>query len=273
MSIFEAVHDIKENTDERLDTCARQFAKVLTESYPELTFWQNTPPDSEDLNKEQNDLVSDAMRQPWPDPFESCGHTLGHWLLDVYPGSMKAVQFDNKWDGPYEFNYRSKFQHRASASLSDPSARKPLGHTNCVPPEVADLPQPLMRDFRADKVAIQSICDQVRKSLKPNQGRGQSRYTNYVNEAVRQVALAVITNGDVELNRRKNIELQLERFDGGLLSPEDPIRYINFSDKEEGRIEIMFFLDNEDEETKTEETKTKDLAIDGFIRKVSASLQ
>ncbi len=239
MSIFEAVHNIKENTDERLDTCARQFAKVLTESYPELTFWQNTPPDSEDLNKEQNDLVSDVMRQPCPDPFESCGHTLGHWLLDVYPGSMKAVQFDNKWDAPYPFNYGAAFKD-------------------------APIPQPLMRDFRADKVAIQSICDQLKKTLKPKQGRGKAKYTDYVNKAAQQVAIAVKQNGDSILSRHAHVNLLLKEFDDGDRYPDNPIHEIRFQSENDEIVEILY-MSGKDEICKR-------FKREQFIRKVCAHL-
>ena len=81
-SILEAIEDIQKRTRKRIgrqtekrwDTCARQFAKTLMDSYPDLMFWQNTPPDSEDLPKEKDDLVSEDVRQIWPKPITTDGH-------------------------------------------------------------------------------------------------------------------------------------------------------------------------------------------------------
>ena len=152
MSISEAIEDIQQKTkrrtgkqiEKRSDTCARQFAKALMDSYPDLMFWQNTPPDPEDLTNEKADLVPEVVRQIWPCPVKISGRTIGSWLLDVYPGSRKAVQFGNKLNEPYQFNYEDAFTNDRAH------------------PEVADLPQPLMKHFRADLIVMKSICSAER---------------------------------------------------------------------------------------------------------------
>ena len=131
-SILEAVEDIQKKTrkragkrtEKRWDTCARQFAKTLMGSYPDLMFWQNTPPDSEDLPKGKADLVPEDVRQVWPCPVKTRGHMIGSWLLDVYAGSRKAVQFGNQWDEPYDFHYEAAFQQASNAVSPDTNARK-----------------------------------------------------------------------------------------------------------------------------------------------------
>ena len=113
MSILGAIEDIQKRTrkrtgkktEKRKNTCARQFAKTLMGSYPDLMFWQNTPPDAKDLTAAQRTHVPKSVRQVWTAPITIHGRTIASWILDVYAGSRKTVQFGNKWDAPYPFNY------------------------------------------------------------------------------------------------------------------------------------------------------------------------
>lgn len=254
MSILEAIEDIQERTRKRIgkqtkkrkNTCARQFAETLMDSYPDLMFWQNTPPDPKDLPEGKADLVPEDVRQVWPHPIKTRGHTVASWLLDVYAGSRKTVQFGNKWDAPYQFNYEAEF----------PNDR--------VPTEVSDLPQPLMRDFRADRNAILALCKQTASLLSPPKGKGVAGYTQYTDEAARQVAVAVYRNRDSILNLSDNIDQQLERFHSEDNECDGSIREIRFSDEEKNSIEVMYFLG--------EETRTKTLKKSVVIRKICKSL-
>lgn len=194
MSIVEAVEDIRNRTNKRLDTCARQFAKTLMDSYPDLVFWQNTPPDAEDLTAAQLAHVPETVRQVWAEQISLHGHMIGPWILDVYAGSKKTVQFGNEWDEPFKFNYEAKF------------------NGGRVPPEVANLPQPLMRDFRANKNAMRELCGQARAVLRPGKKKSQHVATDYVLEAARQVAVAVYSDTTID-SQDVNIADKLELFD------------------------------------------------------------
>jgi len=218
------------------------------DSYPDLMFWQNTPPDSEDLPKEKADLVSEDVRQIWPKPITTDGHIIGPWILDVYAGSRKTVQFGNKWDAPYPFNYSAKFKDGP------------------IPPEVDNLPQPLMRDFRADRNAILALCDQAARLLQPPKGKGVAVYTPYVDEAARIVAATGNENRDSALNLNDIINQKLEIFhlEASDCFFDGSIREIRFSDEEKNSIEVMYFLG--------EETRTKTLKKSTFIRKIRESL-
>ena len=260
MSILEAIEDIQKRTrnrigkqtEKRLDTCARQFAQALMDSYPDLMFWQNTPPDPEDLPKEKADLVPETVRQACPCPVKTCGHMVGSWLLDVYAGSRKAVQFGNKWDAPYPFNYSAKFKDGP------------------IPPEVANLPPPLMRDFRADRNAIRALCEQAARLLKPPKGKGPAVYTKYVDKAAMQVAVNVNKNRDSILNLSDIINQQLERFHSEDIYSDWPISEIRFSDKEKNSIEITYHLGRKIYLDRA--IKSKVLKKSGFIRKIRESL-
>ena len=219
MSIVEAVENIQNGTKKRLDTCALQFAKTLMNSYPDLVFWQNTPPDVEDLTGEQLTHVPEIVRQVWTEPITLHGHMIGPWILDVYAGSRKAVQFGNKWDEPHPFNYRAAF----------PDGR--------VPPEVDELPQPLMRDFRANKDAMSELCKHARAVLRPRKKKGEHVATEYVLEAARQVAEAVYRDITID-SQDANIDEKLERFDDGDIYPTGPIDEIRFVDTTDIQIEF-----------------------------------
>ena len=242
MSILEAIEDIQKKirrrigkqtekgTEKRKNTCARQFAQALMDAYPDLIFWQSTPPDPKDLTKEKADLVPEDVRQIWPCPVKTSGHMVGSWLLDVYAGSRKAVQFDNKWDAPYPFNYSAAFK-------------------GCpIPPEVDNLPQPLMRDFRADRNAIRALCNQAVDVLEPGKKKTEHVATKYVLQAALQVAYEV--NADTDMDSiATNIDEKLERFDDGELEATGNIYEIMFcrrdDDIDKTTIKIKYELDTE----------------------------
>lgn len=245
MSIVEAVEVIQNRTNERLDTCARQFAQTLMDSYPDLVFWQNTPPDAEDLTAEQLTHVPEIVRQVWTEPITTHGHMIGSWILDVYAGSRKAVQFGNKWDAPHEFNYEAKFSNGR------------------VPPEVANLPQPLRRDFRANKNAMRELCGQARAVLKPKKKKSKHVATEYVLEAARQVAVAV--NNDKTIDSQDvNIYEKLERFNDDDIYPDGSIHEIRFDSIDRTKMQIRYRLDSE--------TRSKTTKKTTFIRKVREQL-
>lgn len=258
MSILEAIEDIQKRTrnrigkqtEKRLDTCARQFAKTLMDSYPDLMFWQNTPPDSKDLPKEKTDLVPEAVRQVWPCPVKTSGRIVGPWLLDVYAGSRKAVQFGNKWDEPYPFNYSAIFKDGP------------------IPPEVDNLPQPLMRDFRADSNAIRALCTQAVDVLSPKKKKTEHVATPYILKAAFQVAEKV--NADIDMDSIvANIDEKLERFDDGNLEATGDIYDIMFVHRDNNtdrtKIKIKYELD-------TEVFKVTTLKKIVFIRKIRKHL-
>ena len=259
MSILEAIEDIQKRTrnrigkqtEKRLDTCARQFAQALMDSYPDLMFWQNTPPDPEDLPKEKTDLVPETVRQVWPCLVKTCGHMVGSWLLDVYAGSRKAVQFGNKWDAPYPFNYSAKFKDGP------------------MPPEVDNLPQPLMRDFRADSNAIRALCTQAVDVLSPIKKKTEHVATPYILQAALQVAEEV--NADIDMDSiTANIDEKLERFDDGNLEATGDIYDIMFVHRDNNthrtKIKIKYELDKE-------VFKVTTLKRTVFIRKIRESLE
>lgn len=252
MSIFEAVEDIHKRTKKRAvkrHICARQFAKTLMDSYPDLMFWQNTPPDVEDLTAAQLTHVPESVRQVWTEPITTHGRMISSWILDVYAGSRKAVQFGNKWDALHEFNYSAKFKGGP------------------IPPEVHDLPQPLMRDFRADRNAILALCSQAVAVLSPKKEKGEHVATPYVLEAARQVAERVKRNRTSIFNLRKDINLQLERFNSGLCSNyiDDPIVDISFHNGNKEEIKIIYLHDGNE--------KSKTLSKSRFSRKISDALK
>lgn len=259
-SILEAIEDIQKRTRKRIggqtekrwDTCARQFAKTLMGSYPDLMFWQNTPPDVEDLTAAQLTHVPESVRQVWTAPITTHGRTIASWILDVYAGSRKTVQFGNKWDAPYPFNYSAKFKDGP------------------IPPEVDNLPQPLMHDFRADSKAILALCDQAARLLQPPKGKGVAVYTPYFDEAAMQVAVSVNKNRDSILNLSNIINQQLERFHSEDIYSDWPISEIRFSDEEKNSIEITYHLGREIYLDR--EIKSKVLKKSVFIRKIRKHL-
>ncbi len=247
MSIVEAVEDIQNRTNKRLDTCARQFAKTLMDSYPDLVFWQNTPPDAEDLTSEQLTHVTEIVRLGLAEQITLHGHTIGPWILDVYPGSKKAVQFGNEWNEPFEFHYEVKFAGGR------------------VPPEVANLPQPLMRDFRANKNAMRELCGQARDVLRPRKKKSKHMATHYIDEAARQVAVEV--NSDTTLDSLDiNIDEKLERFNADSLEPIGDIYRIMFADSGADKTKIQIIYERHELPTKVIREKTT------FIRKIREQL-
>lgn len=176
MSVSDAVEYIQNKTSKTRDSCARSFARTLAQSNPELTFWQNTPPDVEDLTAVQLICVPEIVRKVWPAPITIHGHTIAAWLLDVYAGSRKAVRYGNTWDEPCQFNYKAAFS-RFFSKFSN----------NCPPPEVADLPQPLMKCFRADKTVMKSICSAAIESIKPRGRKTGNIATPFLENAAQQV--------------------------------------------------------------------------------------
>ena len=247
MSIVEAVEDIQNRTNKRLDPCARQFAKSLMDSYPDLVFWQNTPPDVEDLTADQLIHVPEAVRQVWTEPIPLHGHMIGPWILDVYAGSKKAVQFGNKWDEPFEFHYEAKF------------ADGP------VPPEVANLPQPLMRNFRANKNAMRELCGQARAVLRPKKKKSKNVATEYVDEAAKQVAVAV--NSDTTIDSLDvNIDEKLERFNMERLELIGDIYHIMFADGGDDKTKIQINYERHEVNASVIRKKTT------FIRKIREQL-
>ncbi len=185
MSVSDAVEHIQKIAQKRHDSCARNFAHALAQSNPELTFWQNTPPDVEDLTAAQLTHVPEIVRQVWPAPITTDGRMIGPWILDVYAGSQKKVQHGNTWDESYPFNYEAAFAN------------------DSVPPEVADLPQPLMKNFRADRTAMQSICSAAIESIKPRKRKTANIATQFLDNAAQQVAGGLpqdreLTQSDIE---------------------------------------------------------------------------
>ncbi len=254
MSIAEAVEDIQKNTKERRDRCARQFAKVLMETCPELKFWQRTPPDPKDLPKKKINLMPELERtlewQVWPNPIWTDGHSLGPWLFDVYAGSRKAVQFGNKWGEPYEFNYSAVFKDGP------------------IPPDVHDLPLPLMRDFRADRNAILALCAQAVDVLSPKKKKTEHVATPYILQAALQVAEEVYKDIGMD-SITANIYEKLERFDDGNLEAEGDIYGIMFvhgdNNIDRTKIKIKYELD-------AEVFKVTTLKKSAFIRKIRKHL-
>lgn len=185
MSVSDAVEYIQKKTGKRQDSCARSFAHTLAQSNPELTFWQNTPPDVEDLTAAQLTHVPEIVRQVWPAPITTDGRMIGPWILDVYAGSQKKVQHGNTWDEPYPFNYEAAFTN------------------DSVPPEAADLPQPLMKRFRADRTAMLSICREAIGELSPRNRKSAHTSTAFVNNAAKQVLLGLRYQTDRHLSQRQ----------------------------------------------------------------------
>ena len=255
MSVSDAVEHIQRKTEKRQDSCARSFAHALAQSNPELTFWQNTPPDVEDLTAVQLTHVPQFVRQVWPSPCKTDGHIIGPWLLDVYAGSQKKVQHGNAWDESYPFNYESAFR-------SDP-----------VPPEVADLPQPLMRNFRSDRTAMLSICSAAIESIKPRKRKTANIATQFLDNAARQVA-------DTLPRGRKSTHSEIENY----------LRSLSDSDLDWSPpiFEIVFVSANQPDsefgkpypydlvlvrwQGEEYETKSKTISLDRFARRVKKNM-
>lgn len=251
MSVSDAVEYIKKKTQIRRDSCARNFARALAQSNPELTFWQNTPPDVEDLTATQVTHVPEIVRQVWPAPITIDGRTIGPWILDVYAGSQKKVQYGNTWDEPYQFNYEAAFAN------------------DSVPPEVADLPQPLMRNFRADRTIMRSICTAAIESIKPRRKKTANIATRFLEDAAQQVAVTlsqghVTTHSEIENHLRS-----LEDSDRDWSPPIIEIVFVS-ADQTESRLEkacgydvIVVHWQGEEYET-----KSRTNSLDTFAKRV-----
>ncbi len=203
MSVSEAVEDIKKKTNKRRDSCARKFAEALMSLAPELAFWQNVPPDVEDLSAAQLALVSVLLRQAVSERHEMDARTIGPWIYDVYGGSKKKERYGNKWDDPYPFFYKRGFDN-------------------------SQLPLPLMKDFRANKKLMLSICSAAIGELNPRKPKRGHTGTAFVNKAAEQVASALHHRTDRQLSQRV-IEDCLRQFIDDAGGPwRRPISEINF---------------------------------------------
>ena len=235
ISVTEAVEDIQRKTGKRRDSCARAFADAILENMPEIEFWQFAPPDPEDCAEAPMGLDIKLARQVWPTPIVSTGHTIAHWLKDVYAGSRSKVQVGNKWDEPCEFNYRATSSGTA------------------VPERVSELPMPLMRNFRANTETIRSIRDHARGAVKPKGKKSENEYTPFVDEAVRQVSERVKSKSEDDMRAA------IETF--GLHYPTGEITEIRFNGD---RVLVEY-------ETSSG-SQTRDFANSVFFRKVRNTL-
>ena len=251
MSVSDAVEYIQKKTGKRQDSCARSFAHTLAQSNPELTFWQNTPPDVEDLTAAQLTHVPEIVRQVWPAPITTDGRMIGPWILDVYAGSQKKVQHGNTWDDPYPFNYEAAFTNAS------------------VPPEVADLPQPLVKHFRADRTAMQSICSAAIESIKPRRKKTANIATRFLDDAAQQVA-AKLPQGHVPTH--SEIEYHLRSLTDSDLFWKRPINEIAIVPADETKCELDRSFDYDvivvNWQGDQYATTSKTISVERFAKKV-----
>jgi len=250
MSVSEAVEYVKKKTSKRQDTCARKFAEALMNMAPNLTFWQNVPPDLEDLTSAQLIEVTEFIRQAFSGRHDTDARIIGPWIYDVYAGSKKKERFGNQWNDPYPFFYKDK-----------------VG--------AARLPLPLMKDFRASKKLMLAICNAAVGELIPRKPKGKHRRTAFVNQAATQVALAMRAKTDRHLSQRI-IEDSLRKFDDNIEGWSRPIHEIVFMHAadtksnlgEQFRFDVIVVT----WASKNYETASKVVSLDVFARKVRERL-
>ena len=254
MSIAEAVIYIKQKTAKRRDTCARKFAEVLMKLALKLEFWQNVPPDDEDLDSVQSLDVPDLVRQAIAQRQFLDARTIGPWLFDVYSGSRKKESCGNKWDDPYPYFYAGQFAD-------------------------SGLPLPLMKDFRANRaVIIQTICKKAIEELSPRKRKSGHIGTQMVNCAAKQAASGLRAHTQDHLSQRK-IEYCLEQLKDGTEASQEwrrPIDKIIFvpSERTESELGEKFDYDvlaviwSSERYTK----QSHFISVEGFARKVGKIL-
>jgi len=170
---------------------------------PELAFWQNVPPDIEDLASTQLDQVPELLRQAVSECHEIDARTIGPWIYDVYGGSRKKERYGNKWDDPYPYFYKGGFDN-------------------------SHLPLPLMKDFRANRTLVLSICSAAIGELKPRKPKRGHTGAAIVNKAAEQVASELRRKTDRHLPQRV-IEDCLRQFIDDTVGPwRRPIEKIHF---------------------------------------------
>ena len=208
MSVAEAVEDIKKRTDKRQDSCARKFAEALMSLAPELAFWQNVPPDIEDLSSAQLAQVPELLRQAVSERHEMDARTIGPWIYDVYGGSKKKERYGNKWDDPYPFFYKGGFDN-------------------------SQLPLPLMKDFRANRKLMLSICREAIGELNPRSPKSAHTSTEFVNNAAKQILFGLRHQTDRHLS-----QLQIEHclrqltidYEGDWRRPINKVNFVTSAD-------------------------------------------
>ena len=244
ISVSEAVEHIKKRTGKRRHSCARKFAEALMNLSPELAFWQNVPPDMKDLSPEQSAQITDFLRRAVSERHDTDARIIGPWIYDVYGGSRKKGRCGNKWDDPYPYFYKDDFQK-------------------------SQLPLPLMKDFRADRTIMKSICSAAIESISPRGRKTANIATWFLDNAAQQVA-AKLSQGHVttlsEIENRLRSLADTDRY------WDPPITEIVFVSADQTKSDLgkaydydLIVVRWQDE---VYETKSKTNSLDTFTRKV-----
>ncbi len=160
---------------------------------------------------------------------------------------MKKEKYGNKWDDPYPFFYKGD-------------------HDN------SQLPLPLMKDFRANRKLMLSICREAIGELSPRNRKSAHTSTAFVNNAAKQVLLGLRYQTDRHLSQRQ-IENCLRQltidYEGDWRRPIKAVNFVTSADTqselgEHYNYDIMIV-------TWTAENlaiSSKVISLEGFARKI-----